>query len=239
MNTEEFSNEFDVLLNSYNPTEGIGNSFSESGMKLDEYEKSVFLTKSQEDIILEVYSGKNIFNDSFERTEEIRRYLSPLIRTAVLVDKVSNLTGLSPNSVFYILPEDLWFITYEAAVLNDDSLGCLNGEEILVTPVTQDTYYRINKNPFRGPSKNRALRLDTDNNVVEIVSDYNIEKYLLRYLIKPKPIILLDLEEGLSINEVSIKTECELHPAIHRLILERAVKLAIISKLKLENKTSN
>ena len=51
MTTEEFSNEFDTLLNSYgeNP----------STIELDEYEKSVFLTKAQEEIVIDLYSGKN------------------------------------------------------------------------------------------------------------------------------------------------------------------------------------
>ena len=132
--------------------------------------------------------------------------------------------------MFFKLPEDVWFITYESATLKDERLGCLDGEEATIVPVTQDEYYRIAKNPFRGPSKDRAVRLDIGDGVIEIISDYNIDKYLVRYLSRPKPIVLVDLNE-LSINGEKVKTtECELNPVIHRAILERAVRLAIISK---------
>ena len=228
MTTEEFSNEFDTLLNSYSNTEKFG--ITHSTIELDEYEKSVFLTKSQEDVVIDMYNGKNTFGDSFEKTEEIRRYLSSLIKTYTTSTKEITYKGLSKHSVFFKLPEDLWFITYEAVNLKDDGLGCRSGEDICVTPVTQDEYHRIRKNPFRGSNERRALRLDLNEEVVEIISKYNVASYLVRYLSRPNPIILTDLPSDLSINGINKKTECELNPAIHRSILEKAVKLAITSK---------
>lgn len=229
MTTEEFSNEFDTLLNSYSNVEVFGKT--PNTVEVDEYEKSVFLTNAQEEIVIDLYNGKNPFGDSFEKTEEIRRYLSDLIRTYTTSTKEEGYTGLSNKSVFFKLPEDLWFITYEAVNLKDDELGCMDGEGISVIPVTQDEYHRIKKNPFRGPNERRAIRLDLSEKVVEIVSKYNIDTYLVRYLARPRPIILSKLPDNLSINGVSDKTECELNPVIHRAILERAVKLAIRSKV--------
>lgn len=223
MTTEEFSNEFDTLLNSFGKVPNT--------VEVDEYEKSVFLTNAQEEIVIDLYNGKNPFRDSFEKTEEIRRYLSDLIRTYTTSTKEKRYAGLSNKSVFFKLPEDLWFITYESVNLKDDELGCMGGEGILVMPVTQDEYHRIKKNPFRGPNERRAIRLDLSEKVVEIVSKYNIDTYLVRYLARPRPIILSKLPDDLSINGVSDKTECELNPVIHRAILERAVKLAIRSKV--------
>lgn len=229
MTTEEFSNEFDTLLNSYSNVGPFGKV--PNTVEVDEYEKSVFLTNAQEEIVIDLYNGKNPFRDSFEKTEEIRRYLSDLIRTYTTSTKEEGYTGLSNKSVFFKLPEDLWFITYEAVNLKDDELGCMDGEGISVIPVTQDEYHRIKKNPFRGPNERRAVRLDLSEKVVEIVSKYNIDTYLVRYLARPRPIILSKLPDNLSINGVSDKTECELNPVIHRAILERAVKLAIRSKV--------
>lgn len=229
MTTEEFSNEFDTLLNSYSTIETFGKT--PNTVELDEYEKSVFLTNAQEEIVIGMYNGKNPFRDSFERTEEIRRYLSDLIKTYTTTDKKVGYTGLSKSSVFFELPDDLWFITYESVNLKDDGLGCMSGEDISVIPITQDEYHRIRKNPFRGTNERRALRLDLSGKVVEIVSKYNVESYLVRYLSRPAPIILTDLTDNLSINGISVKTECELNPVIHRAILERAVKLAIISRV--------
>lgn len=229
MTIEEFSNEFDTLLNSYSTIEAFEKT--PSTIELDEYEKSVFLTNAQEEIVIGMYNSKNPFGDSFERTEEIRRYLSDLIKTYTTTDKKVGYTGLSKSSVFFELPDDLWFITYESVNLKDDGLGCMSGEDISVVPITQDEYHRIRKNPFRGTNERRALRLDLSGKVVEIISKYNVESYLVRYLSRPAPIILTDLTDNLSINGISVKTECELNPVIHRAILERAVKLAIMSRV--------
>lgn len=231
MTTEEFSNEFDVLLNSYSiPTE-YGKANNIVSLDINEYDKSVFLTQAQEAIIIELYNGKNIFRDSFEKTEEMRRYLSSLIMTYTSSDKVTGILGVSKNSVFFNLPDDLWFITYESAVFDDPRLGCLNKEEAVIVPVSQDDYFRVSNNPFRGPGKKRALRLDIKDNVVEIVSEYNISKYLVRYLSRLSPIILAELPDGLSIGGISTITECKLNSALHRIILERAVKYALMSRL--------
>lgn len=228
MTTEEFSNEFDTLLNSYSTIEVFGKT--PSTIELDEYEKSVFLTNAQEEIVIGMYNGKNPFGDSFEKTEEIRRYLSELIKTATCSkEAVLSNEGLSEFSTFFKLPEDLWFITYESVNL-EDNLECMSGKTISVVPVTQDEYNRIKKNPFRGANKRRALRLDLSNNEIEIISDYSVQSYIVRYLSKPTPIILTDLPDNLSINNISERTECKLKPVLHRAILDRAVKLAILSK---------
>lgn len=229
MTTEEFSNEFDTLLNSYSNIEPFGKA--SNTIEIDEYEKSVFLTNAQEEIVIDLYNGKNPFRDSFEKTEEIRRYLSDLIRTYTTSTKEEGYTGLSKKSIFFKLPNDLWFITYESVDLKDNKLGCIEGKGILVTPVTQDEYHRIKRNPFRGANERRVLRLDLNERIVEIVSEYTIDTYLVRYLARPRPIILSKLPDNLSINGVSDKTECELNPVIHRAILERAVSLAIRSKV--------
>ena len=67
--------------------------------------------------------------------------------------------------------------------------------------------------------------------MVELISDEDIRSYLVRYMSRPEPIILLDLPEELSINNVNIKTECKLNPGIHRMILEVAVNMAIRSRV--------
>lgn len=217
MTTQEFSNEFDVLYN---------NIMSNAAPGLDEYEKSVFLTKAQEDIIINLYNGKNPFGESFESTEEIRRYLSELNKTYTTINKEEGNTGISKYSIFFKLPEDLWFITYESVEFEDENLKCPNNIGIPVIPTTQDNYHRIKENPFRKDNERRVLRLDSIGNLAELISRYNISRYLVKYLSKPTPIILSDLDNGLSINGISEKTECKLNSSLHRAILERAVDLA-------------
>lgn len=216
MNHIEFSSEFDILYN---------NIMSNAAPGLNEYEKSVFLTQAQEQTVIEAYTGDNN-NSSFERTEEVRRYLSELVKTYITDTKESG-TGLSTNSVFFKIPDDIWYVTYESVKLLDDNLGCKNGSEALVFPTTQDDYWRLSKNPFRGPSDSRVLRLDNNSNIIELISKYNINTYLIRYLVQPSPIILDDLSSyDMTINGVSEITECKLNPVLHRVILTRAVTLA-------------
>lgn len=225
MTNKEFSDGFSTLLNSFGVTPNI---------TLDEYEKSTFLTNAQEQLIINIYSGRNvIYGKSFEQTEEIRRYLSNLVETYETSTKVTGKLGLSKDSVFFEIPQDTWFITYEVAFLKDSRLGCLDGIEASVVPLPQDDLYRAKDNPFRGPSKDRVLRLDIKSDLAELISKYNVDKYLMRYISQPTPIILVDLPDGLSINGVSTESECELNPVVHRAILERAVQLAIISKTQL------
>lgn len=225
MTNKEFSDGFSTLLNSFGITPNI---------TLDEYEKSTFLTNAQEQLIIDIYSGRNvIYGKSFEQTEEIRRYLSNLVETYETSTKVTGKLGLSQDSIFFNIPQDTWFITYEVAFLKDSRLGCLDGIEASVVPLPQDDLYRAKDNPFRGPSKDRVLRLDIKSDLAELISKYNVDKYLMRYISQPTPIILEDLPDGLSINGVSTESECELNPVVHRAILERAVQLAIISKTQL------
>ena len=225
MTNKEFSDGFSTLLNSFDITPNI---------TLDEYEKSTFLTNAQEQLIIDIYSGRNvIYGKSFEQTEELRRYLSNLVETYETSTKVTGKLGLSKDSVFFEIPQDTWFITYEVALLKDSRLGCLDGIEASVVPLPQDDLYRAKDNPFRGPSKDRVLRLDIKSDLAELISKYNVDKYLMRYISQPTPIILVDLPDGLSINGISTESECELNPVVHRAILERAVQLAIISKTQL------
>ena len=71
MNRFEMSNEMDVLLSAYTLDVAI---------VLDEYEKSVYLTKAQEDIVLEIYNGRNNLGISFESNEEARRLLVEAVK---------------------------------------------------------------------------------------------------------------------------------------------------------------
>lgn len=233
MTTKEFSDAFDTLLNGYSTQMNFGNSASMGGMVLDEYEKSLFLTQAQEQIIIELYTGRNDKTSSFEKTEELRSNLRGLIKTATLTESDEDFKGISKYSKFFILPDDVLFITYEAATLSE-SAGCKNGTVISVIPVTQDEFDRVMNNPFRQASKRRALRLDNGLDVAEIVTKYDIKDYTIRYLSKPTPIVLANLAEvsidGVSIDGVDTITECKLDSAMHRYILERAVALAIASR---------
>ena len=223
MTNEEFSNEFDLLASTYSATKSFGVDSTLLGF--DEYEKSLFLTQAQESVVIALYNG-NLTGDSFEKTEELRRYLNNLIKTYSTNNEVSG-DGLTENSQLFNIPDDTWFITYESALVTKEQS---KSKTLVVVPVTQDEFHRIKDNPFKGANNRRALRLDAGESVVEIVSASGISEYQMRYLSRPEPIILINLPEGLSINGETQQTECKLNPAIHRVILERAVSLALKSR---------
>lgn len=231
MTIQEFSDQFDVLLNSYYAKADFGDEESKITLALNEYEKSVYLTKSQEEYVISLYNGRNPLGESFEEVEEVRRYLANLIKEAtppVITNSSQLPLGIDTTSKFFTLPLDVWFITYEAvSVAGEDVCG---GSSVLdVIPVTQDEYHKVKRNPFRGANKRRALRLDLADGVIEVVCKYPITTYYVRYIRKPKPIILVDLPDGLKIENENKASGCELHEALHQKILEGAVMLALQS----------
>ena len=231
MTSQEFSNGFDTLVNSYRRFKDFDKQEVLDSIEFDEYEKSFYLTKAQEEIVINFYNGKNPYGDSFESTEEMRRCLESLVKTKVYsIEEQINGNGVSNNSIFYKLPKDIAFITMEQITYGDESLGCYNGSTATIYPITQDEYSRIKKNPFRGPTKYKAIRLDCGDNIVELISKYKIKDYLIRYLSKPEPIILEDLPNDLTIEGEDKRTECKLNSILHDTILDRAVQIALQAK---------
>lgn len=232
MTTQEFSDAFDTLVSSYRRFKDFDNKEVLDSVEFNEYEKSYFLTKAQDELVIALYNGKNVSGESFESTEELRRYLSNLVKE-VRLQPITNTSGLvigiGSNSKFFTLPQDLWYITYEAVDI--DGARCSALSPMDVYPVTQDDYNKTKRNPFRGANDRRALRLDLSDGVIEIVCKYIVKDYYVRYLRKPKPIILVNMPNNLTIDGVGKKSECELHEALHQRILERAVTEALQSKI--------
>ena len=231
MEVQEFSSSFSTLLNSYAITAEDGRVNTAASVELDEYEKSLFLTNAQEEIVLSLYNGRNSSLQGFEETEELRRYLSTIIKEAKLnpmEDTDTKPFGIDSNSKFFELPPDLWFITYESVSLTKGE--CEGHNNMQVVPVTQDEYHRIKKNPFRGANKRRALRLDLSDNIVEIVCNYKVNEYYIRYLRQPKPIILTSLDDDTQLRGERTPMTSELPESLHLKILNRAVEMALQSR---------
>ena len=209
MTNKEFDTQFDIFYN---------NIASNAAPSVTSYEKSVFLTQAQRDIIIGLYNGREIPGISFESTEEARKYLSNLVKVhEVDIDNINTLIEL---------PNKLWFITLEESIFNDDSYECLKGNIMEVVPARQDNLYSLLDNPFKGPSERRVLRVDI-NGKIKLYSKYKISKYIVTYIEQPSPIILENLSDyGLSIEGISTESESNINPILHRAVLERAVALA-------------
>lgn len=213
MTTKEFSNQFDIL---YNLT-------SNAAPNVSEYEKSVFLTEAQEELVLSLYSGNNPFGDSLEETEQLRRYLSSLVTSVNISPTSATSVGLTASSKLVTLPLDMWFITYEKVKFTD-------GKEAEVSVITQDEFNYAFKNPFKCPKLDRYFRLDLDGNKLEIIGPNtgDISFYYLRYFKTLTPIILQDLDGiNATINGLFEETQCSLNNALHNSILKLAVQKAV------------
>ena len=236
MTLDQFSTQFDVLVDSYRRFKDFDRKDSIDSLDFNEFEKSSFLTDAQEDLVRDYYIGKT--KESFEETEETRRALAELvIQKEITVSKASS-PKLTKNSYIFDLPKKLWYIIYEGAILSlDGSDACedaLNGigKGAIVVPTRHDELHSILNNPFRGPKGNRVLRLDKSGNQVELISTtHPIAKYIIRYIEQPSPIILINLPEELNIRGLNTATECQLPTQLHQVILEKAVANAVRSKL--------
>lgn len=227
MNVQEFSNSFDTLLQPYIAKE----SFSEqNNLAFDEYEKSIFLTKAQEQIVLELYQ-------ELEQSEEVRKYLSNLIKTDNYVpigEQDETLINNNFKSYKVEISNDILFMIYEQCTLSDEN-NCINNKIVSVVPTIHDDLDKVLKNPFKSPNSRKVIRLDFDNKI-ELISKYSISNYKVRYLKKPNPIILVVLEDNLSINNGDTKvSNGETNPILHERIVQRAVQLAVQSKVKSNN----
>jgi len=237
MNTQEFSDKFDTLLNSYARSFDAGTGQAPVDIVCDEYEKSVFLTNAQRDLVVSYYSGRNSMGVVFEEKEELREALDSLVKTLTpsqmsndsVPAYLKNIYKENKVFTFYSVPKSLLFIVFEEVKFSSYLSGCMSGAVALVVPTTHDELWHKLNNPFRGPSNKRVLRVNAADNIVELVSDYPIGSYLLRYVDEPKPIILTDLN-GPSIDGISTRTECELPAITHQAILESAVRNAYQAK---------
>lgn len=209
MTLEELSNEFDVIINSYDNSQSL---------VFNEYEKSIYLTKAQEYIIKDLYRN-------YEGTEELNSYLKTLIK-----DKTYTIEDSTNIELDY--PDNFLYILKEYANINTT---CKSNNRVDVLPITQDEYNEVVENPFRG-SKSKVLRLEESK--IKLITDLPIISYTMTYLSNPSPIILIDLPNGLTINNESKKsTTIETSESIHREILDKAVQLAIQSKTLLKSST--
>ena len=150
MTNEEFSNEFDVLYNSITSNQAPG---------LDEYEKSVFLTKAQDEIILQYFNPKgNKFQEGFDSSRKRQIDFKNLLRTIRFtqeyrLDKYTkDLEKFDNRSIVFPVPDDvLLFI--------NETLTTSTGEIKIVMPISMDEYTIFMGKPFQYPPKKFVWRL--------------------------------------------------------------------------------
>lgn len=275
MTSLEFSNEFEILYN---------NVMSNQSPGIDEYEKSVFLTKAQLELVKNYFNPKSNklqegYDDSAKRQYDfstlttIKRYtkgetiVQPDGNILVVGDKndinfreiyqyypTNDYSGKDEESIFpiktrdlnihrykYTLPEDFLFFMNEEAELERVINRYKLQRNAVVTPINFNELTTLRGATYKFPVQNECWRVI--NTIkgweVEILAPYASEiiNYSMRYVRKPKPIILINIEKmyGTTIDgysgdnlpdDVSTEQVCELPEAMHPEIVQRAVELA-------------
>ena len=225
MTTQEFSNEFDVLYN---------NIMSNQAPGLDEYEKSVFLTKAQLEILKNYFNPKgNKYGQGFDENAKRQIDFSTLITVAKpsLYTPTDDYVKFDDRSQLYKMPSDILLVLNETGINTVDKVKRL----ISIVPINYEEYARLMSKPWKQPLKNQGWRLFQSAGEVDFISEvvikYNstLTDYKIRYVKRPKPIILANLADeysNVSIEGLNTVTECELDPILHPEILQRAVELA-------------
>lgn len=230
MTIQEFSNEFDILYN---------NSMSNAAPGVDEYEKSVFLTKAQSELLRNYFNPQgNKYKQGFDDSTKRQIDFSSITRSIAPANYTGIYTKFDDRSNVFALPSNLLYI------INESATALIEGvqKNITIVPITFADYARVMSKPFKQPLKNQGWRLilnaqngpvmgqgDTIANVAEVIinPNYTLSQYKIRYIFKPNPIILTDLmSSGLSIEGMTMSSGCQLDHSVHQEILQRAVELA-------------
>lgn len=167
-------------------------------------------------------------NDEVLDTEQIvGGYLNP---STISLDATGDIETYDDRGVFVNLPPNLLFVLNEKVIAVD-------GKNYVVVPINYREYDRQMSRAYTQPLKKQAWRLFNDGNAELLkaelipVKGTTIDSYKVRYIRRPRPIVLVDLTaDDLDIEGASIPTECELNPIIHLDILNKAVELALTSR---------
>ena len=221
---QEWLHEFNLKVNNISSNKAPG---------YEPYEISVFLSDAQEAVVLGLYSG-TLGADAFESTEALTSFLDSRGRqdTITVEEAGTGVKKFTDKSHVFALPDKLLFRTLESCNIE----GPCGNAEAEVIPVTQDELLRVIRNPFRKQNGHRVLRLSYSNTneenelsetkYSELISDYDINSYTVRYIERPQPIIVADLPTGYKVRGESEAMTCLLPEQIHPIILERAVQIA-------------
>lgn len=227
MTNQEFSDQFDVLYNNITSNQAPG---------LNEYDKSVFLTKAQDEIIKNHMSGNNHLQQGFDVGFKRQVDFSNIMDVTEVKPYEGHFIHFDSRSTAYLIKDsDKIFIIVNEVIQAD--------RDLQVLPITYETYTKMMSRPFKYPNKNQAWKLHTsydtyNGKIVEILippdaAQHTQPSYMIRYIRRPRAIRLVNFAqefgEGVTLdNDVTLQT-CELDESLHYEILQRAVELAKIA----------
>lgn len=152
MTTQEFSDQFDLLWNNISSNQAPG---------LNEYEKSVFLTKAQSQLVKEFFNARiDGVGGGFDGSQKRQYDFSGLIRTANLynvntyANRISGFEKLDKRSEVFLMPWN-YFLSVNEIIAD-------NRWQYSVLPIDYAEYQRLMLKPYNYPVKRAAWRINTD-----------------------------------------------------------------------------
>lgn len=222
---KELEDQFDVLYNSITSNQAPG---------LDIYEKSVFLTKAQTDVILSYFNErKNRVFQGYDGSLERQADFTKLTKFTELTPVAAARFDTRANSLSVPMPLDILLILNEyVKVTRSSDAGTAKEQRLTVIPMEYTEYNRLMSKPYKRPLHYQAWRLITyDNSVyydLVVGPQDKITEYGVRYIKKPQPIILGDLDdltiEGKTFDDTN--GIIEIDDILIEAVLQRAVELA-------------
>jgi len=182
MTALDFSNKFDVLYNNITSNQAPG---------LDEFEKSTFLTKAQDEIIKNYFLKQSNpkqagFDDNQKRQADFANIMGTKNVTSDFDDPKY---VFQDNSKSYSIGEGVFLIVNERIKVTRAGSNTF----LTVKPISYEEFDRLTQKPYKYPTHYQAWRLMVeDNKTVDLVvgPTDTITEYHVRYIKTPHPIIV-------------------------------------------------
>lgn len=227
MTAQQMKYEFEVGYDSIT-------NFEAPGYK--EKEISTFLTKAQEELVLDLYRNGNHYKEEFKKSLTMLK----TVQTAIAninpgTDYPSSFTVELNTDVLAVYNESVNLLTEATHFYPSTSIT-----DVEVDPVDDDFYHANKNNPFKCPTLERVWRLDDSTGslkrhiyITQLLTA--VVKAVIHYYKKPSPIIIAysgyvagdGAVDGINFSAHTVNSlDCALDPLVHRQIVDRAIKLA-------------
>lgn len=224
MTYRELSDAWDIYSNRY------AESKYRTLQYFDEYEKSLFLTQSADEIVKEMLPN-------YDRNEKIKKQLLPITNSATvnIDNSVSSDLKMNQSTIMYVIPSDVLYVVMEY-------LKKSNGVVIdVIKPLSDDESSYSLDSPFRAPTRRPYAYRNSlsvgDVKYTEVITNVDpstLPVYFLRYVRNVPPFIVTeDLMDakicGISTNS-NLDDQAPLE-MLHNKILNRAIEIAYSSRI--------
>ena len=167
---------------------------------------------------------------------------------------ITHVEASGDNLEYWTINSEATQYETEPVVTDHEAVSAVKTKkDFVIVPISYKEYDREMSKPYAQPLKKQAWRLFQNSaigfdinseliprfNIVQSVADSNhvgdtkgdvVFIYKIRYVKRPRPIILESLPNGLEIDGESNESDCELNPIVHRDILNKAMELAFATR---------